>query len=346
MKISILLPYKENFSPLYPGAVSLFINDTSKISKYKKYIKVYGSTDYKKIFNIKYQNIELSKRFMGSQTKLYISKFVEYERKDPSALIEIHNRPIYLRYLSEKLNNRTFTVFFHNDPLSMEGSKSINDRNFLLKNCYRIIFNSNWSKNRFLEGLDHKYINSEKLKVFFQSAKKGDLKYLKNKKKWITFVGKLNKAKGYDIFGQAITKILNNNKNWTAKVVGDEKREKISFNHKNVEKLGFLNHQKVLSLYRQTSIAVVCSRWEEPFGRTSLEASANGCAVIISNKGGLPETVTNAVVLNQLTPNELYKKINNLIKNTSERKKLQLLSIKNFFLTHKYISSLIDSYID
>jgi glycosyltransferase involved in cell wall biosynthesis len=346
MKISILLPYKENFSPLYPGAVSLFINDTSKISKYKKYIKVYGSTDYKKIFNIKYQNIELSKRFMGSQTKLYISKFVEYERKDPSALIEIHNRPIYLRYLSEKLNNRTFTVFFHNDPLSMEGSKSINDRNFLLKNCYRIIFNSNWSKNRFLEGLDHKYINSEKLKVFFQSAKKGDLKYLKNKKKWITFVGKLNKAKGYDIFGQAITKILNNNKNWTAKVVGDEKREKISFNHKNVEKLGFLNHQKVLSLYRQTSIAVVCSRWEEPFGRTSLEASANGCAVIISNKGGLPETVTNAVVLNQLTPNELYKKINNLIKNTSERKKLQLLSIKNFFLTHKYISSLIDSYRD
>jgi glycosyltransferase involved in cell wall biosynthesis len=346
MKISILLPYKENFSPLYPGAVSLFINDTSKISKYKKYIKVYGSTDYKKIFNIKYQNIELSKRFMGSQTKLYISKFVEYERKDPSALIEIHNRPIYLRYLSEKLNNRTFTVFFHNDPLSMEGSKSINDRNFLLKNSYRIIFNSNWSKNRFLEGLDHKYINSEKLKVFFQSAKKGDLKYLKNKKKWITFVGKLNKAKGYDIFGQAITKILNNNKNWTAKVVGDEKREKISFNHKNVEKLGFLNHQKVLSLYRQTSIAVVCSRWEEPFGRTSLEASANGCAVIISNKGGLPETVTNAVVLNQLTPNELYKKINNLIKNTSERKKLQLLSIKNFFLTHKYISSLIDSYRD
>jgi len=194
MKISILLPYKENFSPLYPGAVSLFINDTSKISKYKKYIKVYGSTDYKKIFNIKYQNIELSKRFMGSQTKLYISKFVEYERKDPSALIEIHNRPIYLRYLSEKLNNRTFTVFFHNDPLSMEGSKSINDRNFLLKNSYRIIFNSNWSKNRFLEGLDHKYINSEKLKVFFQSAKKGDLKYLKNKKKRVTFGGKVNKG--------------------------------------------------------------------------------------------------------------------------------------------------------
>ena len=29
MKISILLPYKENFSPMYPGAVSLFVKDTA-----------------------------------------------------------------------------------------------------------------------------------------------------------------------------------------------------------------------------------------------------------------------------------------------------------------------------
>ena len=45
MKISILLPYKENFTPLYPGAVSLFVNDTVKISKYKKNITVFGNTN-------------------------------------------------------------------------------------------------------------------------------------------------------------------------------------------------------------------------------------------------------------------------------------------------------------
>ena len=39
MKISILLPYKENFTPSYPGAVSLFVNDTVKISKYKKILQ-------------------------------------------------------------------------------------------------------------------------------------------------------------------------------------------------------------------------------------------------------------------------------------------------------------------
>ena len=59
MKIGILLPYKENFSPDYPGAVSLFVNETSKISTYKKNIIVFGSTNFKIRFNLKYININI-----------------------------------------------------------------------------------------------------------------------------------------------------------------------------------------------------------------------------------------------------------------------------------------------
>ena len=40
MKISILLPYKENFSPIYAGAVSLFVKDTTELSDYKKHITI------------------------------------------------------------------------------------------------------------------------------------------------------------------------------------------------------------------------------------------------------------------------------------------------------------------
>ena len=36
MKISVLLPYKENFSPEYPGAVSINVRDTTLCSKHKK----------------------------------------------------------------------------------------------------------------------------------------------------------------------------------------------------------------------------------------------------------------------------------------------------------------------
>ena len=71
----------------------------------------------------------------------------------------------------------------------MDGSKTIDDRKNLLKNCYKIIFNSNWSKKRFLEGLENKFVNSDKLVVFFQSAKKNNISILKNKKNGLHLSG-------------------------------------------------------------------------------------------------------------------------------------------------------------
>ena len=344
MKIAILLPYKENFSPQYPGAVSLFVNETSKNSSYKKDIVVFGATNYKKKYNLKYVNIKSKKNPFESQTKLYVNEFLKLQSLYKFSIIEIHNRPSYIKILSKKIKNKVFSLYFHNDPLSMNGSKTINDRKLLLKTCYKIIFNSNWSKKRFLEGLENKFVNSNKLLVFFQSAKKNNLQVINNKKKWITFVGKLNKAKGYDIFVKAILRVLKKYPDWKAKIIGDEKREKIPLIHRNADILGFLNHDKVIKIFEKTSIAVACSRWEEPFGRTSLEASANGCAVIITNKGGLPETVTNAKILKALSIKNLEYNIIKLIEDKEMRLKLQKLSIKNFYLTHEYVTKKIDLY--
>jgi len=345
LKISILLPFKENFSPAYAGAVSLNINETLRISKYKKFTTVFGNTNFANKFKLNYKNIELKNSFFRSQNKKYVNEFIKIEKKNNSDLIELHNRPIYLSYLYNKLKNKTYILYFHNDPLSMSGSKTISERIFLLKNCFKIIFNSNWSKRRFLEGMKSDYVNSEKLTVINQSAKKNKI-YLNKKKKIITFVGKLNRSKGYDLFGKAIIKILNKYKSWSSIVIGDEPRDILDFNHKKLKKLGFKKHADVLKIYKKTSIAVVCSRWEEPFGRTSLEASSNGCAVIISNRGGLPETITNGVILKKLDYINVYKEIENLITNSKKRKELQNLSLKNFYLTHSNVSKLIDNIRD
>ena len=80
MKIGILLPYKENFSPEYPGAVSLFVYETSIKSKFKKNIIVFGNTNFKKKFNIKYININLNKVLLSSQTKNYVNKFIKIQK--------------------------------------------------------------------------------------------------------------------------------------------------------------------------------------------------------------------------------------------------------------------------
>ena len=102
MKISILLPYKENFSPIYAGAVSLFVKDTTRISKFKKFITVYGNTNLKNIYNLSYKNIFLKKNLIESGSKLYVDKFLDYENRDPSDIIEIHNRPNYFHMIQKR----------------------------------------------------------------------------------------------------------------------------------------------------------------------------------------------------------------------------------------------------
>ena len=57
MKISILLPYKENFTHDSAGAVSLFVSQVSKKSKFKKNITIYGNTTSKKFLSENYKNI-------------------------------------------------------------------------------------------------------------------------------------------------------------------------------------------------------------------------------------------------------------------------------------------------
>ena len=169
MKISILLPYKENFSSTYAGAVSLFVKDTVKLSEYKKYITVFGNTTLGNIYKLNYKNIELKKNLIQSGSKLYVNEFLKFEDEAPSDLIEIHNRPNYFHLIHKKIYDQKIILYFLNDPLTMTGSKSILDRKKLLSNAAKIIFNSHWSRKRFLQGIEGMHVNSEKINVIYQS---------------------------------------------------------------------------------------------------------------------------------------------------------------------------------
>ena len=344
MKISILLPFKENYSPNYAGAVSLFVNDTIKKSKYKDSINVFGNTSYKKFLSKNYTNIQFKKKLFSSTNKLYVENFIKVENKINSDLIEVHNRPSYI-FLIRKNYHKLLFLFFHNDPLQMNGSRSVQDRIKLLNNVDKIIFNSEWCRQRFFHSFNDKSKYLNKTELCYQSTSKIKINFNK-KQKIISFVGKLNKAKGYDIFGQTIIKILDKYPDWSSSVFGDEPREKLNFRHKNLNLFGFKKNDYILNHLKKVSISIVCSRWEEPFGRTSLEASSRGAAVIISKRGGLPETSSVAVKLKELSSQSLFNEIEKLIKDKKKLLTLQKDSYKKFKLTHKYVSKIIDKIRD
>ena len=340
IKILTILPYKENYTKSKAQAAAIWVYDFLKFSRFKKNTLVIGSTKGKNYLSKSYLNINidnLGSKF-SSSTIRYCNKIIKKIDDIKYDLIEIHNRPLVFEYLKKNINKK-YILYFHNDPLSMKGSTSKKERLNLLNRVDKIIFVSKWVQKRFFLSLDQKLIN--KTEVVYPSINK--IKIFPKKKKWITFVGKLNSSKGYDIYKGAILKILDEFKDWTALSIGDESRDRPHIEHKSHKEIGFKTHKSVLNILSKTQIAVVPSRWEEPFGRTALESGSRGCATIISNRGGLPETVNHSIKLDKLDFNNLYKKIKYLIKNKKVRQKIQKNSFEDVLHIVKENSNLIDN---
>ena len=288
-KIFILLPHKDQFVNNYSGSASIWVKDFNKSSKFQKNITVFGYT--KSLDNIidkkSYVNLEIPSVKFSSRTNIYVNKFIRYAKTNKPSLIEIHNRPSYLLEIYKKTINIDFTLIIHNDPRNLKGSQSTKERIRLLNICKKIYFVSSWVEEKFFDGIDKNHYNN--FKVIYPSIDK--LNRFPKKENLIVFAGKLNSTKGFDKFTNALKRILKKYNDWKALAIGDEPRENIYYKHKNFHFTGWISHAKVLDYYKKSSITVVPSSWEEPFGRSSLEAASRGNAVILSKRGGLPETI-------------------------------------------------------
>jgi glycosyltransferase involved in cell wall biosynthesis len=323
-KIAILLPNKEDFTKDNAGAASLWVKNYNKYSFFKETL-IFGNSTSKNYLSKNFVNLDKKSIFYNS--KSYLNEFLN---KAPQSikLIEIHNRPHFFILLKKINRNYKFILIFHNDPNLLRGSKTVEEKLFILKNCDEIIFISKFVKERFYYNLTN-YLPI-KGKIIYHSIKYN--KSLSNKfpkkKKIIIFCGKLNSAKGYDVFGKAIIKILNKYKTWSSIVAGNEKRETYNYKHENLKIYDWISHEKILNLYKKSSISLVPSAWQEPFGRTAMESSDLGNALITSGFGGLKETSHNQIIINKINEKKIFIEIEKLIKNKKKLKKIQL---KNFF---------------
>jgi glycosyltransferase involved in cell wall biosynthesis len=324
-KIAIIIPYKENYNKKIAGAVSLWVKDYLAYSNTSNFTDVFGNLENNlKPYTNNFINIKVGTRFNKNYSYIDTIKKKIFKNRLYST-IEIHNRPQYLKaFILSK--NLTKIIVFHNNPLELRGSQTKAERLNILQIADHIIFVSEWCKREFFKDLDKK--DSYKCKVVYPFS---DIRLNKipKKKKIIFFSGKLNSAKGYDIFGESIISILNKNPNWIAIVAGNESREKYNFEHPRLKIFDWISHNEILNIYKKTSISIVCSRWEEPFGRAAMESSNSGCLTIITNKGGLPETSFAPVILKELKVINLIKLINFYIKNKNQLKKIQTYNFNN-----------------
>jgi glycosyltransferase involved in cell wall biosynthesis len=312
-KIFIILPFKESLKKNLAGAVSIFVQNTTEESKFKKYIKVISSDelDKKKLF----------------RNKNYILDFCKKNDQKKIDIFEIHNRPEYLSYVKQFFPYSKINLFFHNDPLSLRGSETVKERISIISNTNKLIFNSRWTQKKFYSGLKNvKISDSMILPHGINKVKKINLT---KKEKNILFVGKLNKSKGYDIFCDTAYKFKKYDPTWNFISIGNETRREIFPIKDTVNELGYLKNEEVLKFYEKSEIAIGNSVWDEPLGRIANEAISRKCLPVISNKAGLSESKKIAHVLKDNTSEEIFYYLKKVTSNKKYRRKKQNLFYKN-----------------
>ena len=180
-KIAILLPYKDHFTHKMAGSASIWVKDFNQKSKYKNQISILGNTDYSNdiIDKKKYINLNLKKNTFGSKNNSYVKQFIKQNSISNYSLVEIHNRPSYVKQIIASGSKIKIALIFHNNPITLGGSKTVKERKALLELCNKIIFVSNWVKERFFDQMDLK--SSSKCIVIYPSVQ--EIKKMPKKEK-------------------------------------------------------------------------------------------------------------------------------------------------------------------
>jgi len=165
-KIAILLPYKENFTIDNSGAASIWLKDYLNKSKLKKLTTVYGylKKNIKPLMS-NFKNLDISSTILSKNINYTHKLYMEY-LKNKFEIIELHNRPESLVYLIKKKIKSKLIFIFHNDPTTLRGSSSVNDRKFIADNTDHIYFVSKWVKKNSLK--DYPIITEIIVKFYIQ----------------------------------------------------------------------------------------------------------------------------------------------------------------------------------
>lgn len=330
-RIAVILPRREGIGPQAFGAVSLCVRDFTLHSRYRDDICILNGRSEPAFDSIRHIPAIARKRPFERMSHAYARACNTVLENLQPALIEIHNRPGLVKYF-HRANPARIALHLHNDPQQMRELRFAWQRQRMLARCDAIYCVSEYICKRLLGGVPS---HRERAQVIYNGLALPAS--LPGKEKTILFVGRLTENKGGLEFAQALALALPQLPGWRGVIVGGRRHSvsvrfsayeqqvyDIASRHDAVDYVGFSDHEATMREFSRAAIAVVPSLWEEPFGRTALEAMAAGCAVISSGRGGLRE-VTGEAALNikHVTPSTIAEAIVALAQDEMRRNALQ-----------------------
>lgn len=300
--IHILLPSKERFGPRNAGAVSGVVHDLISTSQTPGCFHVFGHPVDQPFNDVPFTGIAPRRAWLHGSNIGLTKAYLHYLNDQPNpSLIEVHGRCHVATHIAAARPDVPVALYLHNDPREMKGARSIHDRNSLLHSMSAIICISDYIRGCFLDGLDA----AASLEARVQTARNGVERWLPApvaKSKTILLVGRVVPEKGILECAKALVTVLANKPDWRVVIAGArrfENAEMGSYERAVSQALaplgdralmtGFLEQPDIRKLQQEAEIIACPSMWQEPMGKTVLEALAAGAALLTTRRGGIPE---------------------------------------------------------
>ena len=309
-------------------------------------------------------------RVFGANTveRVYIRQIVADLRKRKELtsydIIIVENRAIFTEYLKKILGNKII-LHLHSDSLNIKTKRAKE----IIESCKEIWCVSDFIKKRVEEVIDlgnakilYNGVDLEKFTKEITVKEKQEFlnKYnLKEEDKIILYTGRLMPEKGVYELICAFQKLEVTTTDIKLLIVGGPKDESVNIND-FVEKIykmksdkiiftGELSYDDMPIAYNIADIQVVPSIVNEAFGLSVVEGMASSTALIVTNKGGIPEIVENTSIpiidTENLTEN-ISVELSKLLSDEELRKRIitQAKTVSEKFSLDNY-NNKIDEYL-
>ena len=300
VNIAIVLPRGMHFGPDRATAIDLCVRDFVAHSRYRSSTTVIGEALANPFPNISFQGVS---REPGDNQQRFVRKLADRAKDLQPDLVVVHQHLPSALAIRKAFPDLPVLLHKHNTPKIGSGFV----RKFLDRRRYNafdhLIFVSDFSREKFLGSLPSMAPKSSTVHngldlTSWTPAEKRD--------NTVLFAGRAVPDKGALEAAQAVAAVLAEQEDWRTRFIVSTLAADETYIDRIKTALAPLGdraeicfdqpHSTVQEAFETAAITLVPSLFEEPFGRTAIEAMAGGSALITSGRGGLRETTTDVAV--------------------------------------------------
>jgi len=355
-KIDILLPVKERFTQQNAGAISGVVNDLVTASTYGNNLSIFGYLVAQPLNSKNFIGLRPKAPWLhGNNIAFALAYLAHLKKTKLPDLVEVHNRGQIAKFIAKNRPDLRVSLYLHNDPRDMLGTKTETQRLKLLSNLAGVVCVSDYIKNCYLDGLTL----SDSLLAKIQVARNGTNRWIRNKPKKkpvILIAGRVVPQKGTLEAVTALSRLLPNHPSWTLIVAGAKRFEAAKRDRyeqkvfdlmeplgSQAKMLGFIPANEVRKLQALSAISACPSLWDDPMPKSVIESLAAGCALLTTRRGGIPEVAEGrALIIDDPSIENFYTGFSKLIADDNYRVSLQSKTWEDFPFTAKLMAESAD----